>query len=295
MKSKSIFIPLNIFILIVLMNPKSSAQINTEEFIIPRTNSKAVVHQTIASTKIEISYNRPNKRGRKIYGQLVPFDQVWRTGADESTKIYFNTPISFEGHFVDSGQYELFTIPGEQKWAVILQKNQNQWGSYRYNPEKDVIKFYVTPIITGKTIETFTISVDSIGSNYAVLHVSWENTVVPIELRVDLKQTVIPLLEKSLEQDSVPSYFQAAMFYYENVVDINRAASLMELALERKPGHIGMLYRYALILREKGEIQKAIKASERSFEAAQKAGPELKEEYTRLNSILLNELRSLKK
>jgi hypothetical protein len=94
MKFKIFFLAVIISLLVVLVNHKSSAQNNSEEFIIPRTNSKAIINQTIASTQIEITYSRPNKRGRKIFGDLVPFDKVWRTGADESTKLYFNTPIS---------------------------------------------------------------------------------------------------------------------------------------------------------------------------------------------------------
>ena len=294
MKFKSFFLTAIILILAVLVNQKSSAQNSPEDFIIPRTNSKAVIHQTIASTQIEITYNRPNKRGRKIFGNLVPFDKIWRTGSDEATEVYFSTPISLAGNAIDSGRYELFTIPGKKEWEVILQKNQNQWGSYKYNPENDVVRFSVTPIEISETIETFTISVDNVGSDYGVLNISWENIIVPIEIKINLRNTVIPNLEKALEKDGRRPYFQAAMFYFENNIDINRAAELMSLALERNPGHIGMLYRYALILKQKGDIPGAIAASEKSLKGAQNAGSELKAEYTRLNSSLLSELKSMK-
>ncbi|MEZ4811697.1 MAG: DUF2911 domain-containing protein [Allomuricauda sp.] len=295
MKFKTFFLNIIISLLVALVSQKSSAQVGGEDLIIPRTNSKAVIQQTIASTRIEIAYSRPNRRGRKIFGNLVPFGKVWRTGADEATKITFNTPINLEGNPLDPGTYELFTIPSETMWEVILQKNQNQWGSYKYNPENDVVKFYATPIEISNTIETFTISIDSVGPDHGVLTISWENIVVPIGIKIDLKRTVIPPLEKALEEQSNPPYFQAAMFYYENNIDINRAAELMSLALERNPEHIGMLYRYALILKEKGDIPGAIKASEKSLKGAQNAGPELKIEYMRLNSILLSELKSMKK
>lgn len=291
MKLKTLYLN---FIIVLIAVP-GSAQIGSEELIIPKTNSKAVIQQTIASTQINIYYNRPNRRGRKIFGDLVPFGQVWRTGSDETTKIAFNTPISVEGNLLDSGEYELFTIPGKDKWEVILQKNQRQWGSYKYNPENDALKFYVSPIEMSKTVETFTISIDNIGSNYGVLNISWENVIIPIKITINLKSTVIPSLEKALVENDRPPYFQAAMFYFENNIDINRAAELMSLALERNPKHIGMLYRYALILKEKGDIQGAINASELSLKEAQHAGTELKTEYMRLNSTLLNELKSQKR
>ena len=280
--------------LVISVNQVVSAQESSEDFIIPRTNSKAKIYQTIASTQIEITYNRPNLRGREIFGNLVPYNEIWRTGSDEATELYFNTPVKLEGIPIDSGRYELFTIPGEYRWEVILQNNQNQWGSYKYNPENDVIRFTVTPLKINEPIETFTISVDNVGSNYASLNIAWDNIVVPINLTIDLKSTVIPNLEKALKESSRPPYFQAAMFYFENDIDINRAAELMSMALNKNPEHIGMLYRYALILKQKGDLLEARKAAEKSLNGAQSASPELKTEYIRLNTVLLDELESMK-
>ncbi|MBX2910861.1 MAG: DUF2911 domain-containing protein [Cyclobacteriaceae bacterium] len=270
------------------------AQYRLGDFVMPGTNSKAVVYQTIASTQMEITYSRPNMRGRKIFGNLVPYNKIWRTGADEATKLYFSTPVMMAGAPVDSGRYELFTIPGENLWQVILQKDRGQWGSYKYLPENDVARLAVTPRILDRPIETFTISVDSIGSNGGVLNISWGNRVVPVPITINLEDTVIPNLEKALRESSRPPYFQAAMFYYENNLDMDRASALMALALKRNPGHIGMLYRYALILKQKGDTEEAIEASEKSLKGAQGADPELKAEYVRLNTILLNELKSQK-
>ncbi len=279
--------------IVTLIFNESLAQDKFEGFIVPRTNSRAVIQQTIASTLVEIQYNRPNKKGREIFGHLVPFDEVWRTGADEATEIYFSTPISLSGNHIDSGRYELFAIPGENVWEIILQESQNQWGSYRYNSENDVIRFSVTPQQVNHSIETFTFNIDKVGSDFATLQLAWDRTIVPIDLEVDLRSTVVPNLEKALHEGERPPYFQAAMFYFENNIDINRAEELMSLALKQNPNHIGMLYRYALILKEKGDILGAIKASEASLKGAQDVGRELKSEYIRLNTILLNQLNTL--
>ena len=279
---------------VIFLTASAIAQNTSENFIIPKTNSKAVIQQTIASTQIEVTYNRPNKRGRKIFGNLVPYDQIWRTGADAATEIYFSTPVILAGNPLDSGRYELFTIPGKSTWEVILQKSQHQWGSYKYNPENDAVRFSVKSIKRKEIVETFTISLDNIGSDRGMLHISWDQVLVPVDIKIDLKHTVIPDLEKALTGEGRRPYFQAAMFYYENNLDINRAAELMSMALEKNPNHIGMLYRYALILKQKGDIPGAMKASDKSFEQAQTAGEELKAEYTRLNTKLQAELKSLK-
>lgn len=279
-----------LIILVAFATKQSFAQDTPEGFLVPRTNSRAVIQQTIASTLVEVRYNRPNKKGREVFGHFISYDAVWRTGADEATTIYFSTPISLSGHPLDSGRYELFTIPGENEWQIILQEHQQQWGSYRYNEEKDVLRFSVAPKQLRSTLETFTISIDQIGADCATLHLAWDKTIVPIDLKVDLRSTVIPELEKTLQASERPPYFQAAMFYFENKLDLDRAEALMALALERNPEHIGMLYRYALILQEQGNITAAIKACQASLAGAQEIGQELGSEYIRLNSALLQEL-----
>lgn len=281
-------------ILLLLSSCLTSVAQTGDNFIFPRTNSKSTITQTIASTQIEITYNRPNKRGREIFGNLVPYGKIWRTGSDEATKLYFSTPLKLAGNAIDSGRYELFTIPGEDKWEIILQQSKNQWGSYRYNKENDVARFSVSPEKSDKITETFTISIDKVGSDGGILAIAWDNVTVPIEIKIDLKATVIPDLEKAMQGEGRHPYFLAAMFYYENNIDINRAAELMVLALEQNPGHIGMLYRQALILKKKGDTEGAKKAAEQSLAGAQNVGPELKAEYTRLNTALLNELKAIK-
>ncbi|MCF8239048.1 MAG: DUF2911 domain-containing protein [Saprospiraceae bacterium] len=269
------------------------AQRDPGEFVVPRTNSQATLEQTIASTIIQIKYNRPNKRGREIFGDLVPYGHIWRTGSDEATELYFSTPVTLAGTLVDSGRYELFTIPGPDTWEIILQQSLHQWGSYLYQADNDVARFSVVPVNTDRIKETFTMSIDQVGADHGTLQISWDRTVVPIEIKIDLKETVIPQLEEVLSQEGRRPYFQAAMFYYENQLDITRASELIALALEKNPDHIGMLYRQGVILKRKGDIKDAIHAADRSLAGAQEADPELKAEYIRLNTALLNELNAL--
>lgn len=260
------------------------------DFELPTTNSRAVIHQRVAATDIEITYHRPNVKGRVIFGDLVPYGRVWRTGADAATMIAFSTPVIIEGKPVDAGTYELFTIPREDRWTVILQFATGQWGSYGFDPEHDALRVDVTPVATPH-VETFTISLDVVGPSFATLNIAWAGVRVPVRIEIDLAATVLPGLEAALQSEGRRPYFRAAMFFFENDLDIDRAAELIALALEQSPGHIGILYRQALILERKGDIKGAIAAAEASLAGAQEAGDELKIEYTKLNKALLARLR----
>ncbi|MDX1408773.1 MAG: DUF2911 domain-containing protein [Saprospiraceae bacterium] len=275
--------------LCILVPSSAQTTAQTGAFEVPTTNSRATVHQRVAATDIEITYHRPNVKGRIIFGELVPYGRVWRTGADAATTISFSTPVIIEGTEVDAGTYELFTIPGAEQWTVILQEAQGQWGSYSYSPEHDALRVNVKPVPTAH-VETFTISLDVVGASYATLNIAWARVRVPVRIEIDLEATVLPGLEAALQADGRRPYFRAAMFYFENDLDINRAAELMALALEQAPGHIGMLYRQALILERKGDLAGARAAAEASLAGAQDAGDELKAEYTRLNKALLERL-----
>ena len=260
-------------------------------FEVPATNPREKIQQRVAATDIDVTYNRPSVKGRKIFGGLVPFGQVWRTGSDASTKISFSTPVSINGQKVEAGTYELFSIPGEKEWTIILQENRNQWGSYGYKTEFDRLRTVVRSQSLTTAVESFTIGVDNITSRSADLSIMWERTRVAIPITIDLTATVLPQLEESLANDERKPYFRAAMFYYENDLDINRAAELMQLAIQENPNHLGMLYRLGLILERKGDKAGAIAASEKSLAEAKKASHELKAEYVKLNTALLDRLK----
>ncbi len=262
------------------------------DFPLPATNPRAEIHQQVASTRFEINYGRPSVRGREIFGALVPFGRIWRTGADAATSLTASTAFSFGGVAVEAGSYELFTIPGPYRWEVILQSSRSQWGSYAYDPARDVARIVVTPSELPLPIESFTIGFDDVGRDRALLYLAWARTRLEVPVTVDLATTVVPRLEEALAGDGRKPYFHAAMFYFESGLDLARAAELMEKALESTPGHIGMLYRLALIREGLGDIEAAVDAAERSLAGAATEGDELRDEYTRLNSALLERLRA---
>ncbi len=269
-----------------------SAETETAAFEVPTTNPNAVVRQQVAATIIEVTYNRPMVRGRTIFGALVPYGEVWRTGSDASTKISFSTPVTVGGKQIEAGSYELFSIPGEGEWTVIFHQSQSQWGSYSYDSANDVARVTAQPARLKDQVESFTISFDDVTRNAATLNLSWDEVRVPVRIEIDVRATVVPQLEEALKAEGRRPYFLAAMFYLENDLDIDRAAELMALALEDHPGHIGMLHRQAWILERKGDLEGAIAAAEKSLAgAAEVPSQELRDEYTRLNTALLERLR----
>jgi hypothetical protein len=139
---------------------------------------KAEVNATVGAAKVNIVYCQPSARGRKVMGALVPFGEVWRTGANEATTIQFDKDVTIEGQKLAAGKYSLFTVPNENEWTVIFNSDTKQWGHYNYNKEKDVLRVNVKPIKTKDFVETFVISTEK---NQVVM--KWENTAVAFNVK----------------------------------------------------------------------------------------------------------------
>lgn len=142
------------------------------------SSPKAEASGTIGAAKVKVSYCQPSARGRKIMGGLVPYGEVWRTGANEATTVEFDKPVKIEGKDLAAGKYALFTIPGENEWTIIFNKDAKQWGAYNYKQADDVLRVAVKPTKTASFVETFNITV---GKDQ--LELKWENTSVPVKVK----------------------------------------------------------------------------------------------------------------
>ena len=263
----------------------------------PTASPAATLKQRVGLTDIEINYSRPSMRGREIFGGLEPYGAVWRTGANNATKITFNTPVKFNGTEVAAGTYALFTIPERAgDWTVIINKVSGQWGSYAYDVKNDVARVKATPVPQAQPIETFAITLSDLSAgNAATLNLWWENVRVPVKLEVDFLGTLVPKLD-ALMASAEPKkpYFSAAMFYYENNLDLKKAAAWMDAAIAERPNQMWMVYRKGLILEKMGDKSGALAAAQQSLELVKtdaQAPASLKEEYTRLNNALIARLK----
>jgi hypothetical protein len=238
----------------------------------PAASPACTLQQRIGLTDIEVVYSRPGVKNRPIFGGIVPYGQVWRTGANGATKITFSTPVTFNGTIIPAGTYALFTIPGEDEWTIIINKDASQWGSFQYDEKKDVARFKVTPIQLAERIETFTIEFNLIRDESAVMNLVWDHTVVPMKLEIGLTDKMVPQIEAAMASSDKKSdgfYFQAATFYYNHDQDLHKALDWVNAGLADKPRiAYEMLHLKAQILAKLGDKEGAIAAAKHSSELA---------------------------
>lgn len=179
----------NIFYLIllpvVLISFSVSAQQNNNQEKKPRVSPKAEVMQTIGITDVKISYGRPGVKNRKIWGELVPYNKVWRAGANEATKITFSTDVTVEGKKLQAGSYSFFIIPNEREWTVIFNKVADQWGAFEYNEAQDALRIKIRPAKSGfhEWLYYHFSDMKTNDKTYsAILNVSWESVRLPLKI-----------------------------------------------------------------------------------------------------------------
>ncbi len=268
-----------------------SAQ-NAPQIEFPQPSPAATLKQRVGVTDITVEYSRPSMKGRKIFGGLEPYGAVWRTGANNATKITFSTDVKFGGQAVPAGSYALYSIPGETEWTVILNQAPG-WGSYAYDASKDVARVTVKPAALGAPMETFAIGISNIRPTAATMYLAWEKVRVPVELEVDVAGALVPKIEAVMASNAEKKpYFASAMFYFENNLDLDKALTWMDAGLAEQPNAFWMVYRQGLLLAKKGDKAGAKAAANKSKELAlaSQQPQSLKDEYVRLNDALLTSL-----
>ncbi len=172
--------PFRLFLLfgvaLLLAVPASAQQRANDE---ARTSPNAMIGQTIGTTNVKVTYGRPSVRGRAIFGDLVPYGAIWRTGANEATTITFSNDVMIEGEALAAGTYGLFTVPGEDEWAIVFNSVSEQWGGYNYSADSDVLRVMVAPSM-GAMDEMMTFSFDAVTETEATLTLHWDEVEVPI-------------------------------------------------------------------------------------------------------------------
>lgn len=151
----------------------------------PRISPKAGVKQIVGLTTIEISYSRPGVKGRKIWGGLVPYNKVWRAGADEATKFTFSTEVTIEGKKLSAGSYSFFTIPGQKEWTIIFNKIADQWGAFEYNEAEDAVRIKIKPV-KSEMKEWLEYEFSDMKTNSAVINLKWEKLRIPFRIEVKI-------------------------------------------------------------------------------------------------------------
>ncbi len=278
-------------VLLALLADTTAVSAQSGDLAFPAASPPALVRETFGLTTVEIEYARPGVKGRRIFGGLVPYGEVWRTGANAATRVSFDTDVTVGGEDVAAGTYALFTIPGEDEWTVILNDVSGQWGSYAYDSSRDVVRVAVEPQVLHDPVETLHIGLEDLRDESARLVVSWDRTRVAVPVEADLVELLVPRIEAAMAGDAEPKpYLSAAMFYYEHDVDLDKALAWIDGALGQQPDAVWVVYRKGLILEKRGELEAARGEAERAIALADGVGGALGAEYRRLSEGLRDRL-----
>ncbi len=169
------------------------------QFTLPAASPRQKVEQQFSMSKITVDYGRPGVKGRKIFGDLVPFGKVWRVGANSSTKITFEQSVNFGGKSVSAGTYGLFVIPTEKEWKVILNKDSQQWGAYTFDEKLNVVDVTLPVQKLAEKQEWFEIELNPVDDNAVNLVMKWDFTKVELPLKIGKPETVSKIVEKLKE------------------------------------------------------------------------------------------------
>ncbi len=219
----------------------SNAQINK-----PSLSPKVVTQQKVGLASITLEYGQPSKLDRQIFGGLIPFNKIWRTGANASTKITIDTDVLLANNKVSAGTYGLYSIPGEKEWTIILHKNNKLWGAGRYDKANDLIRFKVPVQSLQDTIETLTIHFEGFNTNGGNLVIAWEHTKINIPVFVDSDALIFDEIDRKIiktkEEIKAQTYFDAAQFYYLKGVKLGKAKEWYDKAIKMRPNAFWYVY-----------------------------------------------------
>jgi hypothetical protein len=235
-----------------------------QELKVPTLSPITEITQELALTEVKLNYSRPSAKGRKIFGDLVPFGEVWRTGANASTKLTFADDVKIEGNALKAGTYALYTIPGENEWTIIIHNNtkHRSLAGDVYKQAEDAFRFKAKPAKTSNFVETFTIGFGDLTTSSCKLAISWENTEVKFLIESDVDARVdeqIAALMKAPTGMSHQSYFLAAEYYLHNNKDLSKADSWIVTAIEKSPKNARYGLLRAKILARAGKRDDALK------------------------------------
>ncbi len=235
---------------------------------VPAASPMQTTKQSFALGDITLEYSRPAVKGRTVFGDLVPYDKVWRTGANSTSKITFSSDVKLEGKEVKAGTYGLFTIPGKTTWEVMLSKDLNLGANVgAYKTENEVVRVQVKPTMLANNTETFTINMADILPNSAVLEIMWDKTRVPVTITADIDPIIVKNIEASMASDK-PAYFEAASYYYDNNRDLKQALGWVTKATEQNPKAYWIMLLKSRIELKMNEKASAIASAEKTVALA---------------------------
>ncbi|MDP3314052.1 MAG: DUF2911 domain-containing protein [Lutibacter sp.] len=258
---------ISLLVVLVGLISTSYAQIKTPQ---PSPSSKIV--QMVGLTEVTLEYSRPSMRGRTVFGDLVSYGSVWRTGANANTKITFGDNVTVGGTELKKGTYAVYTIPGEKTWEIIFYSDASNWGNPQsWDESKVAAKATVEVMVLPMKIETFTMTFDDLETGSGVLGILWENAYVGVKFNVPTDQIASKSIEVAMAGPSKNDYFQSATYYHTEGKDLKKALEWIKKATEGEDPAFWYLRRMSLIQADMGDKVGAIATAKKSMAGAEKA------------------------
>lgn len=254
----------------------------------PQPSPASKLEQKVGLTDVTIEYSRPAKRGRAIFGDLVPYGAIWRTGANGRTKVTFSNDAVIDGQTLKAGTYAIFTKPEATSWEVYFYTDYNGGGApQEWDESKVAAKTTVQVHAIPADIESFTITIDDITNNDAVIGIMWGNAYVGVKFSVATDAAVLSSIESVMAGPSGGDYYQAAVYYLNADKDINKAKEWIDKAIasSEEPA-FWQLRQQSLIYAKAGDKKGAIAAAKKSLAAAENAG---NADYVKMNKDSIKE------
>lgn len=246
------------------------------QITIPKKSPYAKIYQKVGLTDINIEYSRPSARGRTIFGDLVPYNQLWRTGANASTKIKLSTDVEILGQEVPAGQYAIYTIPNKDSWEFVFHKNTSLWGTggKDYTETENLMRFKVESQTEANFAETFQISIEDLSDIQCTIILAWGHTRVAFQVDLETDLEVLKNIDKAMQGIAANTYYSAASYYLDKQLDLNKALGWIDKAIDQTNSY-WMVRKKAQILFAQNKTSSAIEVNRKALKLAEKAGSEM--------------------
>ncbi len=249
----------------------------------PAPSPTQTIKQDFALSSIEVVYSRPSAKGRTIFGDLVPYGKMWRTGANTATKITFGEDVKVGGVAVKAGSYALYTIPNKDEWEIIINKGATNGGLNGYKAEDDVARFKVKPSTLPFNVETFTIMLTDQTASSLKVFVIWGNQEAGFPVEANIDTNIMKQIDGAMNVDNRP-YFAAAGYYYDNGKDMTKALEWANKAVDAQPKAYWVMHLKAKIQAKMGDKAGAKATAMKSIELAKEGK---NDDYVALNEKLI--------
>ncbi|WP_298223936.1 DUF2911 domain-containing protein [Flavobacterium sp.] len=260
-----------------------TAQVKT-----PAPSPKSTLEQMVGLTEVTVEYSRPSKKGRTVFGDLVPYGKLWRTGANQNTMITFSDDVVINGQSLKKGKYALYTTPKADMWEIIFYSDTDNWGTpENWDAKKVALSTNVDTQMLNNNVESFTIGINGLDNNFGYLELSWEKTMVALKFEVPTQKTAMASIEKALAGPTSGDYFSSAQYFYQSNGDLNKALEYVNKAIDmNKDKPFWYTRQKSLIQAKLGDKKGAIETAKISLAAATAAK---NDDYVKMNNDSITE------